>query len=253
MKADFAGRASVLTAWAIAWKRRLAVRTRLVKGWKWAVRRRFGTRAAYNAIQDCRWGGSCGGTIASPYQHLGATATQSTDYAPLAAIFDPRLVPISGDDVLVDIGCGKGRVLNYWLRTERGRRLVGIELDEGVAALARQRLESHRNVEIITGCAVDNLPPDGTLFYMFNPFEAAVVAKLKQRLDELASRRGPAAPAIRLVYYYCRHLDAFEGDAAWTIRELSIGDHHRAVLLERAGAACREDMRLGDFQRSRTS
>lgn len=227
--------ASVLTL-----KRRVSLRSRLVAGWKAAVRRRFGALAINNAIEDRQWGGWCGGTIESPYKHMGATATQSTDYAPLAAIFESGRVPIGDDDVLVDLGCGKGRVINYWLRLGRGRRLVGIELDERIASLARKRLQRYPRVEIITGSAVDQLPDDGTLFYMFNPFEAAVVAKLKRRLDALGAMREPGAPSIRVVYYYCRHLEAFEDDPEWTITELPTGDHHRAVLLSFLPATYRQ-------------
>ena len=220
----------------VALKRRLAMRTRLRQAWRVALRRRFGWRALSNLWQDRRFGGYCGGTIASAYEHLGATAVQSTDYAPLVAIFESGRVPIGDDDVLVDLGCGKGRVLNYWLRLGRGRRLVGIELDERIAAQTRARLKPHAQVQIVTGGAIEQLPADGTLFYMFNPFEAPVVAQLKQALDALAASRKQAAPAIRVVYYYCRHADVFENDPAWRVAELPTGDHHRAVLIERVGA-----------------
>ena len=221
----------------VALKRRLALRTRVRQAWRVALRRRFGWRALCNLWQDRRFGGYCGGTIASAYAHLGATAVQSTDYAPLVAIFESGRVPIGADDVLVDLGCGKGRVLNYWLRLRRGRRLIGIELDERIAAETRTRLKRQEHVEIITGSAIERLPADGTLFYMFNPFEAPVVAQLKRALDALAASRKRTAPAIRVVYYYCRHADVFESDPAWRLTELPTGDHHRAVLIERVAAA----------------
>ncbi|MEJ7639236.1 MAG: class I SAM-dependent methyltransferase, partial [Singulisphaera sp.] len=71
----------------------------------------------------------------------------------------------------MDIGCGKGRVLNFWLERFPNNRIIGVELDDRVADRTRRRLERWRNVKIITGDAVAALPAEGTIFWMFNPFK----------------------------------------------------------------------------------
>jgi hypothetical protein len=87
----------------------------------------------------------------------------------------------------------------------------------------RKRLARQPNVEIITGDATELLPDDGTLFFLFNPFGPHVVrrfvGRLKPHLD------------MRIIYFYCLHVDIFENDARWRIEELRTGDHKRAVLI----------------------
>jgi hypothetical protein len=119
-------------------------------------------------------------------------------------------------DVLVDIGCGKGRVLNYWLSRGYRNRMVGLELDPKVADRVRSRLKSWPNVAILTGDAVENLPEDGTIFYAFNPFNAAVMARLKARMEALFLGRRD----VVLVYYNCHHAGVFAHDPAWRVESL---------------------------------
>ena len=65
------------------------------------------------AVQrDKRYGGiSVNQKKASKYSELGACATQSSDYRCLRQVF--RAVPLSRNDVFIDVGCGEGRVLTY--------------------------------------------------------------------------------------------------------------------------------------------
>jgi hypothetical protein len=72
-----------------------------------------GIRAADNFFLDLQYSGRfLGGTMESRYASSGAIATQSTDYLALSYIFD-NLVQVQESDVLVDVGCGKGRVI-FW-------------------------------------------------------------------------------------------------------------------------------------------
>jgi hypothetical protein len=76
-------------------------------------------------------------------------------------------------------------VLNWWLGRGLDNRIVGLELDKGLARVAAERLRRHPNVVIRTGNAIDNLPADGTLFWLFNPFTAnASGSQLMQALSE---------------------------------------------------------------------
>ena len=62
--------------------------------------------------------------------------TSSAHYGYLGKLFSNENVPIRPDDVLVDVGSGKGRVLNFWLQKGLRNRIVGIEIDERWAAIA---------------------------------------------------------------------------------------------------------------------
>jgi SAM-dependent methyltransferase len=127
-------------------------------------------RTVENICVDLLYGGSCARWKRTPYKRLGSRDTESSAYAQLRTLFDPARVPIRSNDVLVDIGCGRGRVINFWLKQGYRNRLFGIELDESIARLTRERLRSYRNVTILSGDALELLPAEATLFYLFNPF-----------------------------------------------------------------------------------
>ncbi len=173
-------------------------------------------RVARNALIDLRYGGLLLGKIKTRFAHLGAVNTENSDYAALSHIFENR---IQSSDVLVDVGCGKGRVINWWLSRGLGNRMIGIELDERIAEQTRRRLRPYGNVTILTGHVVQNLPIDGTLFYLYNPFDAHVVDAFKNRLLTLFRERGN----ITILYYNCRHVEIFRNDPAWSVEVTDVG------------------------------
>ena len=116
-----------------------------------------GIRISRNALIDLRYGGLLAGAITTRYAHLGAKNVTNTDYAYLSNVFKNRIKPT---DVLVDIGCGKGRVINFWLGCAPHNRIIGIELDDALAVKTRQRLRKRKNVTIISGDAISNIPVD---------------------------------------------------------------------------------------------
>lgn len=167
-------------------------------------------RIIRNAVIDYRYGGLLGGAYLSP--HL----TSNSDYEGLSYIFENR---IKASDVLVDIGCGTGRVINWWLSYAPHNRIIGLELDEELAKQTRQRLQNYKNVTIIAGDAVQHIPPDGTLFYLYNPFGREVMKAFKKRLISLFSERHE----ITVFYYNCKHVDIFENDPAWIVELTNVG------------------------------
>jgi SAM-dependent methyltransferase len=167
-----------------------------------------------NAIRDLRYGALLGGTVRSRYEHLGAHDVGNADYDDLAILFASADVRL--DDVIVDVGCGKGRALNWLLRHHPGNQLVGIELDPEICAATAARLRKHAQVEVRCGDALDLLPADGTLFYLFNPFDADVMERFRDRLAELRAGRA----GTRIVYYNVKALDLFEDDPRFTVRPL---------------------------------
>jgi hypothetical protein len=214
---------------AIAIKRVLAIRSRLEAWygtyWPRARKTRFGLELARDFILDRRYGGSCGGIIQSEYPELQSSRTQSTHYLQLMRLF--REVPIRQSDVLVDVGCGKGRVINYWLHIGCRNRIVGIELNEQVADWTCERLKRFPNVSIITGNALELIPCDATLFFLYHPFSEVVMEKFKaavmQSVDDVED--------IRVIYYNCVHRNVFDLDARWEVTDLGSRVVDKAVLL----------------------
>ncbi len=186
-------------------------------------------------ILDRRYGGWCGGILRTPYPELRASRTQSMHYLQLMRLF--REVPIKKSDVLVDVGCGKGRVINYWLNMGCKNRIVGIELNEQVADRAQERLKVYPNVTIIAGNALDHIPRNATFFFLYHPFGEPVMDQFRAALRQTVRD----APNLRIVYYNCLHRKVFDVDPDWEVAELTCGAVDPAVLVrprwaETAGA-----------------
>lgn len=172
-------------------------------------------RALYNAVVDLRFGAPLTGEVKTRFAEHGASDTVNSDYVILERIFAGA--DIRSDDVLVDVGCGKGRVINHWLRQGLRNPMIGTELDATIAERTRRRLRKHAGVTILTGDAVDLIPEHGTFFYLFNPFGAEVMARFAERLADLGRRRGDE---IRVLYNNCKHLAAFGEGAGWRVDTL---------------------------------
>ena len=151
-----------------------------------------------------------GGTIKTKYAQEGAKDTANSSYEIVADIF--KQLTVYDDDVLVDVGCGKGRVLNFWINRFPNNEKIGIELDPDVAAFTRERLKKYTNCEIISGNIIDYLPQQGTIFFLFNPFEEYMVEKFKNTIKEQGSDN------VVIVYLLCEHINVFENDEEWEIR-----------------------------------
>jgi len=192
-------------------------------------------------LTDLRYGGFFGGFRKTRYGHLGAHSTMSSYYFVLSRLFGN--FPIKDSDVLVDVGCGRGRVVNWWLRKGCRNRIVGIELDGTIAAEAQRAFRNYGNVEIVHGNALGHIPEDGTVFYLYNPFDRDVMTQFKDRVKERCTRWNE----VRVYYVNCEFLDAFrgdpdwtvatnceefKGDAAWPVRGLDVGMSYPVAVLE---------------------
>jgi hypothetical protein len=195
------------------------------------VKTKLGLEPIRNYLFDRRYGDWCGGTFRSSFDSLGMYGTSSADYSMLPKLFNERNgTVIRREDVLVDVGCGRGRVINWWLSLGLGNKIVGIELEQRWAKEAEARLARFPNVTIVHGSVLDCLPPDGTVFYLFNPFGAEVMEEFKERLLEVL---GPRAAFI-LVYYFSMHQRVFEHDRRFTVEPVRTKTFHPSVVVRPA-------------------
>jgi methyltransferase family protein len=182
-------------------------------------------RMLRDVLFDLRHRSLLRGTV--PSRHRQSVQIANTDVTALERIFRGR---IRGSDVLVDVGCGKGRVIHWWLSQGIRQPIIGLEVDEEIAERTRQRLRRYPNVTIITGDAVANLPRDATLFYLYHPFSEPVVRAFSKRMKDLYGARRP----VTVLYYNPVHADVFRSDPAWEVQNLTIGgdSFHRLCVLE---------------------
>jgi SAM-dependent methyltransferase len=176
-----------------------------------------------NALIDLRYGGFLGGTTRTRYAALGAFDTANSDYTDLPALFG--VAGVTTEDVLVDVGCGKGRAINWLLGHYPANGIIGIEIDPEICAHTARRLRRHKRVEIRCGDATTTLPPDGTIFFLFNPFDEAAMARFIATLVEAGGRK-------RVIYYNCKFVRSFLDNPRFEVEEIELpsGSHRSALI-----------------------
>ena len=108
---------------------------------------------------------------------------EPTPYCVLERLAESGL--IGGEDVVLDYGCGKGRV-DFFLSHQTKARTVGIEYDERIYADA---LENQRTARATADFVLANaehyeVPGDVTCCYFFNPFSVEILHKVMARIVE---------------------------------------------------------------------
>jgi SAM-dependent methyltransferase len=176
------------------------------------------------AFQDLRFGRLLRGAQETRFSQMGAYAISNSSYSAVRHLFRGH---VKASDVLVDVGCGKGRVINSWLADGYANRMIGVELDARIAESTQARLRRFPNVSIVAGDIVANFPDEGTLFYLFNPFDAQAMMRFKDRLKESVTHRTMCEATV--IYYNCRHAEVFAKDEACDI-EYGKLEHPFAVI-----------------------
>lgn len=130
----------------------------------------------------------------------GATGSTATPYSVVKDIVDMN--NINENSKFVDVGCGKGRVLAALLHQKAKCKLVGIELNEEVADIAKTWSEPYDNVEIICGDAFKIDMEEYTDIFLARPFETELFKEYLLKLEKELKQETN-------VYFY---VDQFLGD-----------------------------------------
>lgn len=180
----------------------------------------------YN-LKDFRYGGQfLMGKCFKGNDAKGWHGSQNSDYCALEKIFSE--IVIREDDVIVDVGCGKGRLFNWLLTQKINNKLIGLEVDTCTAEFTKQRLAKFSQIEILIADVEEGeIPISGTIFYLFNPFGDKIVKKFAELLAErvkLGFYKDGARPII--IYYNCNsRISIFSENPIWKIRNLGIVSH----------------------------
>ena len=90
------------------------------------------------------------------------------------------------DDVLLDIGCGAGRVVSAAARRPFAR-VAGLEIDPEFAALGRRNLATLRGrrcpAAVLEVDATEyEIPDDVNIVFLYNPFQGVVLDRVMERV-----------------------------------------------------------------------
>lgn len=136
------------------------------------------------------------------------------------------------NDIVVDIGSGKGRVINYLLHNFPRLQIYGIELDPECASELAGRLRKHVNVKILCGDACDLIPAEASVLYLFNPFNRSVMARFKESIKSIATKNR-ACESIRILYYNPTWADVFSTVSHFIVEKIKLpSNFHQAVLIK---------------------
>ena len=92
---------------------------------------------------------------------------------------------IGRSDVLVDYGCGKGRV-GFYMSYITGCRSVGVEYDGRLCAAAEENIRNYVGRRELVGFVCENAesfdPVGANCFYFFNPFSVKILSSVLGRI-----------------------------------------------------------------------
>jgi len=110
---------------------------------------------------------------------------EPTPYSVLERLADSGF--IGKDDVVLDYGCGKGRV-GFFLSYRTKAKAIGIEYDERIYADALENRKSAAAKAkadfVLTRAEAYEVPPEVNRCYFFNPFSVEILHKVMARIIE---------------------------------------------------------------------
>jgi SAM-dependent methyltransferase len=118
-----------------------------------------------------------------------------------------RYLRAGEQDVFVDFGCGKGRVVHQAARWPL-RRVIGVEVSPDLARFARSLLAAHSHehrcpdVEIVVcDAAAFEIPDDLSIAYFFDPFRGEILDAVLRNIIASIDRH---PRRVRLIYVHPR-------------------------------------------------
>jgi len=127
--------------------------------------------------------------------------SDSKIYVPTDFYILPSLLRyLNSDDIVIDLGCGKGRVLWFVATRRKLRKVIGVEIDPALVQIARENMAKAKlrtPVTIIEGDAARADLSEGTVYFMFNPFGEET---LRRVLENISSSLEDHPRSIRILY-----------------------------------------------------
>ena len=175
-----------------------------------------------SCVMDVRYGGkSLKGNIPTRYGSEGAFRTQNTEYRFLKEIFS--IYHLKSDDVFMDVGCGKGRVINFLLWNQFPGEIHGVELDCDIASFTSDRLKKTK-ARISAGNILDHIQREITVYYLFNPFNRSVMEKFILKIEGVHD-------IVDIIYYFPVYKACFLNRKGWSWSEYELKSNGNKLLI----------------------
>lgn len=163
-----------------------------------------GARSLRHYVGDLVQGIDSAGDVG--YHELGFDSQTGSPYNP-GSWWDLKAAlggDVSPEDVFIDFGSGKGRMVYVAARQYQFKRVIGVEISERLTDIARRNIQKNlrrlrcQNVELVTSNVLDyEVPDEVTVVYMFNPFAGEVFANV---VSKLVGSLGRSPRQLRLIY-----------------------------------------------------
>ena len=124
---------------------------------------------------------------------VGMTGSQSTSYVILERIFSH--VSMTKQDVFLDVGCGKGRVLAFLLKKHAPCKISGIEINEVSGQVALDWSQKYEHVNVILGDAFQLDYTPYTVLFLGRPFLPKTFEQFIEKIERSVTH------PITLIYW----------------------------------------------------
>lgn len=156
--------------------------------------------------------------------HVEYVASTPLIYPVLDLYFNQQ--KINEKDAIMDVGCGKGRMLTFFSKYPFGK-IGGVEYEEDILDICRQNLLKLKiyRIDMHQGDAsIFDDYDEYNYFYLFNPFHEHIMEKF---VENLKKSRDKSNRDIRVLYFNPVELNVFK-NSGFIIEERL---QHRIVVL----------------------
>jgi len=141
---------------------------------------------------------------------IGGTGSQSTFYFFLKRVFSN--VEVKDSDIIMDVGCGKGRVIAFLLKHNKSCRLFGIEHNGEIADIAREWTKRYERVQIFTGDALKHDYNPYTVLTLGRPFLPKTFSEFLNQVEKTVDH-----PITLVSWYEIRSIKMLKDRPGWTL------------------------------------
>ena len=142
---------------------------------------------------------------------VGGTGTQSSHYWILNRVFSH--VTLRPTDTVLDVGCGKGRVLAFFLKKKVPSRLFGIEHNEEVGRIAAEWTARYEQVQVFIGDALTLDYEPYTVLTLARPFLPVTFMTFVEQLERTVTH-----PVTLVVWYDLQSKKLLKDRPGWAMQ-----------------------------------